>query len=690
MPPLAQDLPERPSDDHLVLTADKVILEQNGLSNLAGDVHLSQGDAQFLARALSYSSEDRHVRINAESLFRNHLFVIKSERADFDLNNETGEFLHTQFLLTQTAAHGDADDILLSRLGTADLKQVSYTTCAPENEAWQLRASEIHLDHDTGRGSARNATLRFFHVPVFWTPYLQFPIDGQRHTGLLFPLIGNSNTTGLDIRQPVYFNLAPNYDAQLIARYMSKRGAQLDGDFRYLLQQSRGHLRYEYLNRDHETNERRTYFEFDHVGLLSKRLGLDVQYAEVSDPAYFEDLGGRLDVTSISYLDRYARLTYQAPAAYRIQALVEDFQTINTSVAPVDKPYKRLPELNVNALTRNAWHDLRAGFDGEYVNFQRDDAVQGQRVNAQPYVRYFVDRTAWYVNSQADFQYTRYQLTSGTAPGADASPQRELPIFSAEGGLRFDRLTDAGNLQTLEPRLLYLYVPFRNQDQLPVFDSGEPDFDFVQLFARNRFVGEDRVADANHLAAAFTTRLFDTTSGLVRFTGSLGQIYRFQAPRVGLPGSQTPDEGVTDFIASFDYHLSQKWSAGAATQWSPDTNEFVRTGAALRYRSGDTTYDLGYRFRLGILQQIDTSLRLPLFDTWRFAGRLRYSIRDREALESLAGVEYDSCCWSVQVSWRRFIANSSGAFSNGVYMQLQLKGLTRIGSDYDSFLPQAH
>jgi LPS-assembly protein len=688
-PPLAEGLPAAKFDQNLTLTADQAIWQQNGLSDLFGDVRLTQGDAEFVAHALQYNDETRRVSINAESLFRNRYFVIRSAHAEFDLTAETGSFLDTQFLLTERASHGSAGQITLTRTGVADLEDVRYTTCAPGNEAWELRARKIRLDQEKGRGTARGASLRLGGIPIFYAPWFQFPIDDRRQSGLLFPVVAQTNNTGFDLRWPVYLNLAPNYDAEIVPRIMSRRGPQIGADFRYLLAEHLGHAHYEYLEHDQVLGARRTYVEFDHVGRLSRRLGLDLQFAEVSDPGYFEDLGGRLDTTSISYLDRYARLTYQAPASYTIQGLIEDFQTVSRSVALADEPYTRLPLLRIDALTRKSWNDLRAGFHGEYVNFLRKDAIQGQRLELQPFVRYLVDQSAWYATSQVDWQYTRYLIGSGAAPDQDQSPQRALPIVSAESGLRFERLTESGSLQTLEPQLMYLYVPYRNQDDLPVFDSGEPDFTFVQLFARNRFSGEDRISDANHFAAAFTTRWLDPQSGAVRFIGSLGQIYRFEAPRVTLPDASTPDSGITDLIAAVDVRLTDHWSAGATTQWSPDTNRFVRTGAALRYRNESTTYDLSYRFRRGVLQQIDVAARQPLFGGFSFAGRIRYSTRDSKTLESLAGLQYESCCWALQTSIRRFIANSSGDYTNGVYLQLQLKGLTRIGSSYETFLPNA-
>ncbi|MGE5615900.1 MAG: LPS-assembly protein LptD [Bacillota bacterium] len=315
-PPLAEGMGAAIFDQNLTLTADQAIWQQNGLSDLFGDVRLTQGDAEFIAHALQYNDETRKVSINAESLFRNRFFVIRSAHAEFDLDSETGTFLETQFLLSQRAAHGQAAQLTLSRTGVADLEDVRYTTCAPDHEAWQIRADRIHLDQQKGTGSARGASLRLGHVPVFYAPWFEFPIDDRRHSGLLFPVVGNSNNTGFDFRWPVYLNLAPNYDAEITPREMSKRGPQIGADFRYLLEQSKGHAHYEYLDRDRVLDERRTYAEVDDVGKLTRHLGFDLQYAEVSDPGYFEDFGGRLDVASISYLDRYARMIYQAPASW--------------------------------------------------------------------------------------------------------------------------------------------------------------------------------------------------------------------------------------------------------------------------------------------------------------------------------------------------------------------------------------
>ncbi|MGH8540600.1 MAG: LPS-assembly protein LptD, partial [Stenotrophobium sp.] len=501
-----------------------------------------------------------------------------------------------------------------------------------------------------------------------------------------FPTIGQSVNNGLDMRVPLYLNLAPNYDATLTPRYMSKRGTQLDTAFRYLFTQSEGNLDYQYLRDDRSIGEPRRLLEFDHQGLINSRLAAKVNFTDVSDPNYFSDLGTGVDASTLSYLDRSASLIYQAPIAYTISGAVQNYQSLDSTILPSNQPYRRLPQLRIDALSPGSLYNTRLGFAGEYDNFVRPGSVDGQRVDVQPYLRFERDNIDWFGSSQLDFRYTGYQL-SNAAPGLTSRPSRALPVFSAGGGLRFERLTGGGDLQTLEPQLGYLYVPYRDQDALPVFDSGEPDFDNTQLFARNRFYGADRVSDANHAVAALTSRLLDPSTGYVWLTGSIGQIYRFVAPRVTLPGLTAPAEGATDFIASLDYRLSDHWVTSSDLQWSPVDHKFNRNEFALHYSGNGRRLDLAYHYRQSVLEQTDAILSTPVYGPWRTAARWRYSIADHRTLESLIGVEYETCCWALRTSYRRYIANINGQYNSGIYLQLELKGLSRIGSGFDGLLP---
>jgi LPS-assembly protein len=684
LPPIAADL-------RLVLNADHVELRQNGLSRLTGSVLISQDGREFSAQQVDYSDADKHLKVDSQSLFRDPSLIVKSQSLDYDLLAEQGVFNQASYTLIPLAGRGQSDRIEVARAGWAHLFDVSYTTCAPDAESWLLRADRIELDQDAGMGYAHNATLRFQDVPILWLPYFQFPIDGERHTGFLPPILGQTHNTGVDLRTPFYLNLAPNYDATLIPRYMSQRGAQLGGKLRYLWEKGEGQLYGEYMSWDQDAHEQRDYLNFSHQSLFNQRLGVEAQYASVSDRNYFEDLGGNVDLTSTSFLAQGAKLTYAAPASYTITAQVQGYQPVASALAIDDNPYQRLPQITLDALSRNAYWDTHAGFEGQFTNFARSNSVEGQRLIAQPYLRWQKDHAAWYMAAQTDLSYTYYNL-SGTTGAEPSQPQRTLPVLSGEGGLRFERLTDAGSLQTLEPKLYYLYVPYHAQDQLPVFDSGEPDFDFPELFARNRYTGADRISDANQLTSALSTRLIDPSSGLVRVTASLGEIYRFNAPRVGLPGFSNPSPGSSDYIGSTEYQITPRWAAAAIAEWSSSFDRFKRTEMDLRYREPENglygrRLDVAYRYFNGLLQQADVSFSTPIVDRWRAAARVRYSLYDSEIQDSFLGLEYQTCCWAVRATYRRYISNSNGSFNNGVYFQLDLKGLSRLGAGFDELLP---
>jgi LPS-assembly protein len=687
----SRELPPIAFDPRLVIQSNHVDAPQLGISRLTGSVLISQNGREFSAQQVDYDGAGQQIRVDSESLYRDPILIIKSQSLSYDLDQETGVFHQASYSLLPIDARGYSTQIDVARSGWASLQAVSFTTCAPEHESWILKADRIELDQNTGMGKAHNAWLWFEDVPILYLPYFTYPIDGERHTGFLPPIFSQTNNTGFDLRLPFYLNLAPNYDATLIPRYMTDRGAQIGGKIRYMTEQQQGTLYGEYMSYDQEAHIQRSYVNFSHEGLINQRLGVQAQYAQVSDRNYFTDLGGNVDLASTSFLGQGAQLTYVAPSSYTITARVQGYQPVTTAIATDDNPYQRLPQVTLNALTRNSYFDTRAGLMSEFTNFVRSDSVEGQRGIVQPYVRWEQDHASWYGAAQTDLSYTYYNLTD-TAPGQRAEQQRALPISTLEGGLHFERITDGGKLQTLEPKLFYLYVPYHNQNQIPVFDSGEPDFDFPELFARNRYTGEDRLSDANQMTSAITTRLIDPDAGLVRVSASLGEIYRITAPRVDLPGFNTPGAGGSDYIGTVEYQLTKRWSADAIAEWNSGFNRFERTEFDIRYREPENglngrRLDLAYRYYNGLLQQTDVSFSTPIVDKWRIAARVRYSLFDEELEESFVGVEYETCCWAVSGAYRRYLSSTNGNFDNGVFFQLVLKGLSRIGTGFNDLLP---
>lgn len=685
---LALEAPEIEIDDRMILKADQVLLVTEGQSRLAGGVTLSQGGQFFSTEAMRFDREAGLVTVDGESLFRNPNLIVKSGSARFDLNQQSGSFENTEFTLPGRAARGTSERVEVNAESEASLRSAAYTTCARNSDAWYLKASKIKLDHEEGLGSARNARLQFMGVPVLYLPYFQFPINNERRTGLLYPTIGQLSGSGLDFRWPVYINLAPNYDATVTPRFMSDRGIQPGIELRYLLASGVGSAQYEYLD-DRKFGQDRSLLRLEHVNLVNDRLSLEANYAETSDRHYFEDLGGSFTSASQTHLEQTALLTYRAPGAFTISAMVQNFQPVASNLIDVDDPYKRLPQVRLDTTLKNTFLNTRAGLGAEYVNFTRVDSVEGARIIAVPYLQYSQQIGNWYTRGQADLHLTQYEL-SGLNTGAGENPSRALPILSLETGLRFERLMESGRLQTLTPRGIALYVPFEDQDDIPLFDTGEPDFDFVQLFARNRFSGQDRIADARHVAGEVTLREIDLDDGQPVWSASLGQIFRLSSPRVGLPDESPPDRGADAVVSQLTYRLFENWHSIVAGQWSPEDNSFERTQLGLRYRGPlkSRQLNVSYRFRRDLIEQADVSFSTPVIGPWSLAARTRFSLRDNRSRENFVGVEYSTCCWAIRTSWRRYIGDVSGDFDSGVYVQLQLKGLGNIGSGGETLLPE--
>lgn len=686
---LTHELPQSPFDPQLIVNADHFAQDAKNVYTLSGSVHVAQAGREFKADALHYDADAHTVSADSESLFRNtDQVIVRSQRASYDLEADSGQFFGTRFSLPRQAARGSAEEILVQQRTQAELFGARYTSCPPEHESWLLSAEHLHLNQDSGLGTAHDAVLHVGGVPVLWLPYFQFPIDDRRRSGFLVPTFGQSRRDGFDLRVPFYINLAPNYDLTLIPRILTKRGVQLGSEFRYLLDGTHGELHTEYLNNDADTSQERDYVDYTQQTRFSRGFAFSAHYAEVSDPNYFADLGGsKFDSVSTPYLERSAQLTYQAPAQYTIRTLVQDFQPL-AGLTSAENPYQRIPAVLFSGQTKNRWNGLGAGLDGDFTNFSRTDSVEGQRLYADPYLRWEQDHRSWFAAAQTDFTYTAYNL-SGTADGDPTSPRRGVPQFSLDSGLRFDRITASGNLQTLEPRLFYLYVPYRAQNDLPVFDSGLPDFDFPQLFSRNRYSGEDRIADANNLTTALTTRLLDPNLGVPRLTASIGQIYHFQGSRVSLPDENPPDQGSSDYVGDLSYQLTRHWSSEGLSLFSPDLGKFTRSDFVLRYNDEHgTRLDLGYRYLRESYEQTDLSLTTPIKGGWSLAGRVRYSLRDQELLDGFGGIEYQTCCWAIRTTYRRYLTAANGQFDEGFYLQVELKGLTHVGSGFQNLLPR--
>ena len=678
-----------------------------------GNVALRRGDQFLGTNKLTFDSDTGHYLADGSVRYQDSGMRLVADSAEGNQNTDTHNIQDVRYQLMSRRGNGGAEHIEMHGSQGA-LYGATYSTCPPEDRNWELRAQRIDIDTDAGTGVARNAVLRVGKVPVLYVPWFPFPIDNRRRSGLLYPRIGLSGRNGFDYRQPIYFNLAPNYDATLTPRLMTQRGFQLGGQFRYLTETGRGTLDFDYLpsdkltdrERDAETAEflangysldnrrsdDRGHFRFigrqDLFGSWEARANLNW----ISDPRYLEDFSNSID--GLSPFSVRSDIGVYGHGRYWDAGLMANHQQLaDYSLRETALPHDRLPRAYLHwEQPFGLW--LTAGLDAEAVRFHHPERDGGSRVDFKPFVSMPLEGASWFMTPKLAWRYTGYRLDDGlSARLGDDAPDRSLPIASLDAGLFFDRQTSIGGdtyLHTLEPRLFYLRVPYRDQSGLPLFDTRPMTFSWGQLFRDNRYTGADRQTDANQLTLAVSTRLLRQSDGREKLSASLGQIRYFDESRVTAPGEKTVERGKSAWVADASYAINDRWSLGASYQWDPKFRRKDLASVRTRYLIGDDGIaNLGYRYRRNLLEQVDFNFLYPLTPAWSMVGRYYYSLRDRQLLEGIAGLQWDSCCMAVRLVGRRYLHNREGELNNSIQLEIELKGLGSAGPDTESRLRRA-
>ncbi|SIT71070.1 LPS-assembly protein [Ectothiorhodosinus mongolicus] len=660
-------------------------MDRGGISELIGNAEAHQDARSIYADRIEYDEAQGRVDAfgNVQLDVASELSITGPEGFIF-LETLQGEFREAEYFLYPRHARGEADLIEPRGENRTRLTRASYTTCDPGRNDWLLRASRVDLNQETGRGVARNAWLSFYRVPLLYTPYVDFPIDDRRKSGFLIPSFGNSTSTGTDIEIPYYLNLAPQRDATIAPRYMQRRGTMLRTEYRYLTSASSGQLELDYLPNDSVYNDDRSLFAWQHRWDISPRLGFSTFGSTVSDPEYFDDFADSLNITSATHLERRADLNYRGNG-WSLLARAQDYETIDPSIAGRSRPYKRLPQIQWRSSGGFAGSDLDYRLDAEWVAFDRRDSLTAQRTDVTYGLSWPQRAPGWFFTPKASYRLTHYALNNIEADNAfasgDDSLSRALPTVSLDGGLFFDRFFGEQRLQTLEPRLFYTYTPFRDQDDIPRFDTSRFGFSFDQMFNEQRFSGADRVGDTNQITTALTTRVINLDSGIEEFRASLGQIHFLSDRRVGLGSNQIETESASSYIGEAAWRPWRSVSVRTTAQWDKNWEQIEQGTTQLQYRPDQQrVLNLAHRYRRDNQEQVDFSAAWPLGSRWTAVGRWSYSLRDQEDLEAFAGLEYRSCCWAVRLLGRRILtANTEEPYNEGVFLQLIFSGMGSLG-----------
>ncbi len=662
----------RPDSLPLTLDADRLEGVPGEETTAQGNATLRRGSLSIRADSLKFREQSEDVEARGNVRLEREGDVLTGPALKYRVRDATGVFEKPDFTFAPhskpgqrpVTARGQAESIELLGEKQFRIKDGSFTSCKPGDDGWFIRADELDLDFTREVGTARGGGVYFKGVHIIAAPSIDFSLNNQRKSGLLPPSIGTTGKSGPELAVPYYLNLAPNYDLTLTPRYMEKRGLQIAEQFRYLQTNYHGEFSAEELPRDRATDSSRSAITLVHSYNRDGALVGGLNLNKVSDDNYFRDLATRINVTSQATLPREGFLTYNgnwwSTGSYSATVRVQRFQILQDPNQPVvSSPtiYGRTPQLTLSTLRQDI-----GGFDfgssAEFVDFSHPAAVVGnplevvgKRSMVYPSLKLPLIAPGAYLTPKLGVHYTYYSLEHAD-PGTPDTISRTLPIFSLDSGLIFEREGQAQGqaiTQTLEPRLYYVRVPFRDQSRIPLFDTAVADFSYAQIFSENSFSGGDRINDADQLTVALTSRVLRSSTGQEMLRGTIGQ-----------------------------------WTAEAATQYNQRDNQAERLTVTTRYQPEPLkTLNLSYRFLrdpINPIRQVDLSGQWPLFDRWYGVGRFNYSLRDSRIVESIGGFEYAADCWVSRIVVQRF-ALTAGTSTTSVFAQLELNGFSQLGSN---------
>lgn len=756
-PGLLDDTPKGQAPIHVSARASRHDENQEA-SVLAGDVVLRQGSMQVEAEEAKLYQLDNRGELAGNVRYRDKGSLMVGDRVELTLDSGEAKIENAEYVIHAARVRGSAQYAKREETSIIRLKDGTYTSCEPGDNTWFLHGNNVTLNPITGTGTATNVTIRVQDIPVFYTPYISFPIDDRRKSGFLTPSFGSSGRSGFGLLTPYYFNLAPNFDATLFPQYLAKRGMLLEGEFRYLTENTEGQVGGAFISDDEDERENQTGYQkqrwmysWQHqTGLMSRWLA-EVDYTDISDPYYFQDLSTNLKINQSDHLDQKAYLTYRGDS-FVARLGVHSYE--RATVADIT-PYDRLPQFTLNGVLPFQPAGLVMDYSGEYVRFERDlrtgnfinengnpeqwyddrlrglSRAEGSRIHIEPGVSLPLNWTWGFVKPTLKYAYTSYDIdldnigrnSLASYERYDDKPTRGLPIFSVDSGLYFDRDTQFFGQdfrQTLEPRLYYLYVSKDEQDDIPIFDTGEHSFNYASLWRDNRFSGRDRIGDANQVSLGLTTRLIEP-SGFERQRFSIGQILYFRDREVQMWGTDYKNRSyatssVSPYALEYLYRYNHDWRLSATFNWDPDSHMTRSSSAIFHYQPADNLnkiVNLGYRYRSETMRfdqatstwrydddygspgtpeyikdyykisQHDFSTIWPMAPHWSVIARWQYDYNRNRTLETFGGFEYDSCCWKLRVIGRYWLnydetslnldANDEG--QTGIFFQIVLKGL---------------
>jgi LPS-assembly protein len=697
------DNAQKVTDDSIRITSKYSSIEKDQIANFSGGVTLIDKSQIVLADNLSFDRLLMTFNAQGNIHYQNQAIDIIAGELNASKNDKESTMLDTSYQLFGNPGHGSAGELKISSTEGLTLLSSTFTTCPGDEPDWQIKASEIAISADGSEGEAYNAQVRLFDVPVLYLPYFTFPVSKKRKSGFLYPKIGSSSNSGLEIEAPFYWNIAPEMDATITPHYMSKRGTQLKTEFRYLAGQQNGSVNLEYLYKDDaiKSNDDARYLaRLQHVGTFSDNFRAYVDYTTISDDNYLVDIGSKEYNSNDAYLYQIAELSYFGER-WQTTVKLQDFEVLGNH----ESSFKTLPHVEVSSQQplNSIIHDNLPGqFDlySEITSFKPEisDEVNANRYHVEAGLSFPMSAPAWFFNSEFKLMHTYYQQDNIQADSdLTETVNRTLPKVRFHGGINFDRDMTLFNNQyrhTLEPQLQYLYIPEKDQTNIGLYDTTNLQDDYNGLFRDRNYSGLDRIAGANQYTWGLTSRILDQ-SNLEILRVSLGRI-QYLDDNNSFDELINPDdiEGTkseqSSVAADLFYRLNHQWQISADIQYNTIDNFTNKGQVALNYQIDKyNSVQLNHRYTRNVsgssLEQASLLANFAINKDWAFVGRYTEDLRNSRSLESYAGFQYESCCWALRVAYHRHINSNLSddgifnenrdEFNSGFVLQFIIKGL---------------
>ena len=724
--------PQALDSDRIEAEADEGTLTRAGAITLEGDVVFQRYDQLLRADYAQWYPEQRKANLEGHVSVTTPGMTLGGEEATIDDNAGTIELNRSAWVIAERHLRGTAEQLASPENEILTMQGATLTFCEPGQNDWDIAASELTLDQAAGFGTAWHTRLRVGEVPVLYLPYYRFPIDDRRLTGFLDPSLSiNGMGQAEDIQIPFYLNIAPNLDATITAHHVLDHGLLWENQLRHKSELlGDGELNYGILGNDEQTGEERSLVNYSQSGNWGKRWSHELLYNNVSDDDYFSDMNPSASVYRSSHLPRRGRISYTTNP-FKASVLAESFQTTDEDISLSNRPYRRLPQVSLS-YEPSTYGLLNVEQTLQVTRFNRESsavindsqqtlsgraALNGDRVVSDTRIAYPMTQPYGFFTPALDYRYRQYRLYDAEPTGDDETPSFGAPRLTLDGGLFFERetrLLGSDYIQTLEPRLLYAYSPYRaDQQDIPAFDTKATSVTYSSLFTGDRFTGSDRLADLNQISTGVTTR-YIRDDGFEQFRAGVGQIWYFRDREVTI--NESDDESLqrhsSSTLGEAEWNPTTDWTVFSFLEWDSHDDYLRQQRYGIRFRdnenhmlsisstqneSRDPDSESSYN-----THQVDASAFWAINDRWALFGRQLRDLKDYETnepkpvdpvLESLAGFEYQNCCWRAQFTYRESSPRSSGEFTTdkryGFMLSIQLKGLTTLGSGTDTLLSES-